>query len=132
MAFICVILNPVHTYSFSNENRAVLLRFQKDLRSYRFARSHYSAVFVFKTLLYPQCACSNELDACAFQYIGPQNWREIDATWYTFVKNILRCVGFYLYILHMVALVRHFGYSRSSGLAPGRVDVYFDDVTIFR
>ena len=26
----------------------------------------------------------------------------------------------------MVASVRHFGYSRSSGLAPGRV--YFDDV----
>ena len=30
---------------------------------------------------------------------------------------------------HMVASVRHFGYSRSSGLAPGRV--YFDDVTVF-
>ena len=28
---------------------------------------------------------------------------------------------------HMVASVRHFGYSRSSGLAPG--SVYFDDVT---
>ena len=23
----------------------------------------------------------NELDACAFQYIGPWNWREIEATW---------------------------------------------------
>ena len=31
---------------------------------------------------------------------------------------------------HMVASVRHLGYSRSSGLAPGRV--YFDDVTVFR
>ena len=31
---------------------------------------------------------------------------------------------------HMVAPVLHFGYSRSSGLAPGRV--YFDDVTVFR
>ena len=30
----------------------------------------------------------------------------------------------------MVAFVRHFGYSRSSGLAPFRV--YFDDVTVFR
>ena len=30
----------------------------------------------------------------------------------------------------LVASVRHFGYSRSSGLAPGRV--YFDDVTVFR
>ena len=42
-----------------------------------FARSaaHYNAVSVLKTLLYPQCACSNELGACAFQYIGPRNWR---------------------------------------------------------
>ena len=31
---------------------------------------------------------------------------------------------------HMVASVRHFGYSRSSGLAPG--GVYFDDGTVFR
>ena len=30
----------------------------------------------------------------------------------------------------VVAFVRHFGYSRSSGLAPGLV--YFDDVTVFR
>ena len=62
---------------------------KKDFRShlsfsYRFARPHYNAVSVFKTLLYPQYACPNELDACdacAFQYIGPRNWREIDATW---------------------------------------------------
>ena len=39
-----------------------------------FARPHYNAVSVLKTLLYPQCACSNELDACAFQYIAPQNF----------------------------------------------------------
>ena len=31
---------------------------------------------------------------------------------------------------HMVASVCHFGYSRSSVLAPGRV--YFDDVAVFR
>ena len=31
---------------------------------------------------------------------------------------------------HMVASVRHIGYSRSSSLAPGLV--FFDDVTIFR
>ena len=31
----------------------------------------------------------------------------------------------------MVVSNRHFGYSRSSGLAPGRVRVYFDDVTVF-
>ena len=30
----------------------------------------------------------------------------------------------------MVASVRHFGFSRSSGLAPGRVS--FDDVTVFQ
>ena len=47
-----------------------------------FARPHYNAVSVLKTLLCPQCACSNELDACAFQYIGPRNWREIEATWW--------------------------------------------------
>ena len=46
-----------------------------------FARLHYNAVSVLKTLLYTQCACSNELNACAFQYIGPRNWREIEATW---------------------------------------------------
>ena len=53
---------------FSNENETVLLRFQKDLRphvlfSYRFRRPHYNAVSALKTLLYPQCACSNELGA---------------------------------------------------------------------
>ena len=31
---------------------------------------------------------------------------------------------------HIVASVRHFWYSRSSDMAPGRV--YFDDVTVFR
>ena len=103
-------LGPVHTNPFLNENGAVLLRFPRDLRPhfsflYRFRRPHYN-VSALKTLLYPQCACSNELDAWAFHYIGPRNWS------------------------HMVASVRHFKYSRSSGLAPGRV--YFDDVTVFR
>ena len=42
-----------------------------------FARPHFNAVSVLKTLLYPQCACSNKVDACAFHYIGPRNWREI-------------------------------------------------------
>ena len=78
------ILGPVHTYPFSNENGAVLLRFQKDLRPhlsflYRFRAAHYNA--------------------------------EQERS-------------------HMVASVRHFGYSWSSGLAPGRV--YFDGVTVFR
>ena len=79
-------LGPVHTNPFSNENGAVLLRFQKDLRPhllfwYRFYPSTLQHHICFRTLLYPQCAWSNELDACAFQYIGPQNWREIEATW---------------------------------------------------
>ena len=84
------LLGPVHTNPFSNENGAVLLRFQRDLRpqlsfSYLFRRPHYNAVSALKTLLCPQCACSNELDACdacAFQYIGPGNWRENEATWW--------------------------------------------------
>ena len=46
-----------------------------------FPLPHYNAVSVLKTLLYPQCVCSNELDACAFQYIGPRNWREIKGAW---------------------------------------------------
>ena len=79
-------LCPVHTNPFSNENGAVLLRFQKDLRphlsfSYRFRPSTLQHRICLKTLLYPQYAWSNELDACAFQYIGLRNWREIEATW---------------------------------------------------
>jgi len=71
---------PVHTNPFSNENGAVSLRFQKDLRphlsfSYRFRPSTLQRCIRLKTLLYPQCVYSNELDACAFQYIGPGNWR---------------------------------------------------------
>ena len=66
---------------FSKENGAVLLRFQKDLRphltfSYRFRPSTLQRRIPFFYTL----ACSNELDACAFQYIGPRNWREIEAT----------------------------------------------------
>ena len=77
---------PVHTNPFSNENGAVLLRFQKDLRphlsfSYRFCPSTLQRRICLKTLLYPQNAWSNEPDACAFQYIGQRNWREIKATW---------------------------------------------------
>ena len=78
------ILGPVHTNPFSNENGAVLLPFQKDLRphlsfSYRFRPSTLQRRICLKTLLYPQCAWSNELDACAFQSIGPRNWGEIGA-----------------------------------------------------
>ena len=52
-----------------------------------FTRPHYNAVSVLKTLLYPQCACSNELDACAFQYLGPRNWHH---SWFFVVG---RCFG---------------------------------------
>ena len=40
-----------------------------------FARPHYNAVSVLKTLLYP------DLNACAFQHFGRQNWREIENTY---------------------------------------------------
>ena len=57
-------LGPVHINPFSNENGAVLLRFQKDLRphlsfSYRFRPSTLQHRNCLKTLLYPQCAWSN-------------------------------------------------------------------------
>ena len=85
-AYITDDLVPVSANPFSNENGAVLLRFQNIcVHTYRFrivfAHPHYNAVSVMKTLLYPQCACSNELDACAFQYISLRYWREIEATW---------------------------------------------------
>ena len=68
---------------FQTKTGTVLLRFQKDLRphlsfSYRFRPS--TRRICLKTLLYHQCIWSNELDECAFQYIGPQNWREIEYT----------------------------------------------------
>ena len=46
-----------------------------------FTRPHYNAVSVLKTLLYPQCGCSNKPDACSFQYIGLRNWCEIESVW---------------------------------------------------
>ena len=92
-AFVCLVvvedvldLGSVHTNPFLNENGVVLLRFRKDLRphlsfSYRFRPSTLQRRICLKTLLYPQCAWSNELDACAFQYIGSRNWREFETTW---------------------------------------------------
>ena len=69
-----------------------------------FARLHYNAISVLKTLLYPQCACSKWTRRMRISIYRPaklaRNWS------------------------HMVASVRHFGYSRSSGLAPGH------DVTV--
>ena len=108
---------PIHTNPFANKNGTVLLRFQKDLRlhlpfSYCFTCPHYNAVSVLKMLnMYPQCACSNELNACTFQY----NYQ---------LTKLVRNWS------NMVASVCHFGYSQSSGLAPG-VSI-FDDITVFR
>ena len=68
------------TNSVFKLKQSCFVPFSKPFAStYRFriliARPRYNAVSVLKTLLYPQYACSNELDACAFQYIGPRNWR---------------------------------------------------------
>ena len=68
--------------------RSTLIRFQTKMElfcsifknicvhAYRFrivfTRPHYNAVPVLKTLSYLQCTCSNELDACTFQYISPR------------------------------------------------------------
>ena len=64
-------LGPVHTNPF----------YKICVHTYRFRPSTPQRRICLKTLLYPQCEWSNELDACAFQYIGPRNWREIEATW---------------------------------------------------
>ena len=75
---------PVHTNPFSNENGAVLLRFQNDLRPHlSFSPVHTTTPYPFfdvlKTLLYPQCACSNELDACVTHVHFNISAREIGA-----------------------------------------------------
>ena len=62
-----------------------------------FAHPHHNAVSVLETLLYPQCACSKNSTHAHFN----TTTREIGAK--------------------LMASVRHFEYSRSSGLAPGRV-----------
>ena len=51
-------LGPVHTNPFSNENGAVLLHFQKDLRP------HYNAVsFRFENAFIPSVRMLNEIEA---------------------------------------------------------------------
>ena len=76
-AYITDDLVPVSANPFSNENGAVLLRFQNIcVHTYRFrivfAHPHHNAGSVLKTLLYLQYACSIKLDASAFQYIGSE------------------------------------------------------------
>ena len=72
-------LGPIHTNPLSNENGTVLLRFQKDLPphlsfSYRFCPSTLQHLIRFENAFIPSVG-SNELDAYAFQYIGPRDWR---------------------------------------------------------
>ena len=42
---------------------------------------HTTTPYPFENAFIPLMQCSNERDACAFQYIGPRNWRKIEATW---------------------------------------------------
>ena len=80
-------LGLVCTNPFSKENGAVLPRFQKALRphltfSYRFRPSILQRRIRFENAFIPSVRMlSSEFDACAFQYIGPRNWREIEVTW---------------------------------------------------
>ena len=86
-AFIWAFIQALSTLiRFQTKTELFCSVFKKDLSphllfSYRFRPSTLQRRICLKTLLYPQCAWSNELDACAFQYIGPRNWREIEATW---------------------------------------------------
>ena len=71
---------------FQTKTGVVLLRFQKDFRphllfSYRFRLSKLQRRIRFENAFIPSMRMLNELNACAFQYIGPRNWREIAATW---------------------------------------------------
>ena len=94
--------SPVHTNPSSNELFCSVFK-KICVHTFGFvsffACPHYNAVSVLKTLLYPRCACSKKLGArMRISIYRPaklaQNWS------------------------HMVASVRHFGYSGSSGLAP--------------
>ena len=68
------VLCPAHTNPFSNKNGAVLLRFQKDLRP------HLSFSNRFRPST-RQCPIRFETQHMRIQFIGPRNWREIEATW---------------------------------------------------
>ena len=110
-ALISVIVSgPVHTNPFSNENGAVLLRFQKDLHPHivfvSFSPVHTTTSCLFQNAVVPSVRMVKWTRRVRILIYWPaklaRNWS------------------------HIVASVCHFGYSRSSGLAPGRV--YFDDV----
>ena len=94
---------PVHTNPFSNENGAVLLRFQKDLRPHlSFSSAHTTT---------PYIRFENAVLLSMLMLKWTRRMR----------ISIYRPAKLALNWSHMVAYVRHFGYSRSSGLAPGRV-----------
>ena len=106
---------PVQTNPFTNENGAVLLRFQKDLCphlsfSYRFRPFTLQRPIRFENAFIPSMRMLKWTRPMRISIYRPaklaRNWS------------------------HMIASVRHFGYSWSSGLAPGCI--YFDDVTVFR
>ena len=73
------------------------------------------------------------MDTLSYQLLGPVHTNvfsnENGAALLRLQKD-LRFENAFIPSVRMVAPVRDFGYSRSSGLAPGRF--YFDDVTIFR
>ena len=100
-------LGPVQANPFSNENGAVL---QKDLCphlpfSYRFRPSTLQRPNRLETVLYVQMNSMQAHFNMSAAELAP-------------------------FLILSIASVRHIGYSRSSGLAPGRI--YFDDVTVFR
>ena len=110
-----IVQGPVHTNPFSNKNGAVLFRFQKDLL--------------------PHLSFSNRFHPSTLQpRIRFENAVILSVRMLEWTRRM--CISIYRLAKlarnwsHMVASVRHFGYSRSSGLAPCRV--YFDDVTAFR
>ena len=84
---ICISKSPLRIHEFKALSTRIRFQTKTELfcsvskkicgHTYRFlivfARPHYNTVSVLKTLLYPQRACSNELDACTFQYICPRN-----------------------------------------------------------
>ena len=100
-----LLLGPVHTNPFSNENGAVLLRFQK-----RFA----STLIVFVSFLPVHTTTPYLVENAVIPSVRMVKWtRRVRISIYRPAK--LARNGNY-----MVAPVRYFGYSRSSG---------FDDVT---
>ena len=104
--FVSFSWRPVHTNPFSNENRTVFAPLSKRFTStlsYRFRPSTLQRRIRFKNAVIPSVRMLKWVPRMRISIYWSANWRE---NW-----------------SHMVASVRHFGCSRSSGLAP---------VTVFR